>query len=1116
MSRWQRLLTASVLLVVAATIRGHAEPDGPRASDRRRLLAEFAAARDISARLRLLPVIRRVCADNELPADLRYLLALSLLRPHLTWHAARGAIEDDKGLRYEYKQLKVQGDHPWLEAHGGEVWIWDDVPQKVRDALRQQCEPLDRAGPRQRQETEPTFFWRLRDPDHAEVRRALSLLDGIDGDLAGEAGHWAAEVRRNNTVVTFEAAGGFEANHDARVVLDVRNGDTVQLRLYRVRRPEDLVWVTQRIGTDFLFRDYHLHEGGERTTIRALREQLAAKWGEGRRTRDAKVSPPEFSRTDPVWHDETRLADLPVLDHWRRAWTDEGEDEDDRYFDDDCGEFHQRLEKAYRPERRQLTSWWCDRVVRVPAAAVRQAGAYVLAAEVNGQVAYVPLIVDPLSMTLRRCRDGVFVLASDADGRHPIDGASVHAVGLVGKPVTDAEGAAFARVFASGSRALVIHKDGRFAFGGFGRVFNGVYHSFVDDRRWHWRHHRIQWADEEGPSLKVYADRHVVAALTDRPTYRPGQTVQFKLIVRKLAPSATDGRPQSFRAEDFDVAARLTLPAAATEVPYELLDPRGRVVATGRVTLNDYGTAAGQAELNAEAPAGAYTLRVRVGGAERLVPEVFAVRSYRRPHFELEVRGVPAKARAGTTIRVEAAARYYFGKPVAAGRLRVELIHAEERKPRQHLDAILDDAGKAVVKLELPQAIDGGDYFLVCEGTDESGRTVSRALAVAIAGARPAAGGLAALPRFVPLKDRREIATRARKLLIEQWRTDRDGKESKREATFAVRDGRAVIEWPGPGWYTVRAGEETTEVFVHGGTERPWDTAPWSHDTARRERHWVDLSDYAGEEDGDWRGRDLTMDPLMALFDRQQVRADGKLAVLVYVPCKRARLLFTAEGRTVLDYFTTWTGDEPGFYHVVEIPIKRRYLPNFYLQGAILSEEGAEAVGRVWYRGRELKKRLVEKEDRGEDPRWCRVDVVDSDAATGGESLKVEVRPDRDEQRPGKEVGVRLAVTDLQGRPKEAEICFSAVDESVFVFGEDRASYLARMFSDPHPPQRYLRKSWRCGRGDRWSATKQREWEERMVEELQKAISMDAKSGEGKLADLLKQSAEPRTPAPEA
>ena len=154
-------------------------------------------------------------------------------------------------------------------------------------------------------------------------------------------------------------------------------------------------------------------------------------------------------------------------DEWD-PWEEWHEDSDAHYFDDACIRHRKRLLKVYRPERDQLSSWQCDRIVEVPGKAMNEAGTYLLVAEANGQTAYAPLLVDPLSLTLRRCRDGVFTLVSDNEGEKPIAGAGIYGKHMLGEAVTDAEGAAFARLFAAGERAIVAHKDGRFAIGGFG------------------------------------------------------------------------------------------------------------------------------------------------------------------------------------------------------------------------------------------------------------------------------------------------------------------------------------------------------------------------------------------------------------------------------------------------------------------------------------------------------------------------------------------------------------------------------------------------------------------------------------------------------------------------
>src|SRR5262249_18001383 len=148
----------------------------------------------------------------------------------------------------------------------------------------------------------------------------------------------------------------------------------------------------------------------------------------------------------------------------------------------------------------------------VPGAALKEAGAYVLQVEANGQSCYLPLLVDPPAVTLRRCRDGLFVLADEV-GNKPLEGASVHARQMVGEAITDREGVTFARVFARGDRALVVQHRDRFAVGGFGRVFEGIYVSPLEGRRaWDYLDRKHGEAKEaRSGEGHLYADRHVLA-----------------------------------------------------------------------------------------------------------------------------------------------------------------------------------------------------------------------------------------------------------------------------------------------------------------------------------------------------------------------------------------------------------------------------------------------------------------------------------------------------------------------------------------------------------------------------------------------------------------------------
>jgi alpha-2-macroglobulin len=1052
--------------------------------DRRSLLDEFRGAFDQAAKLELLPQLTRVYSDDELPSEARYLLALQLLRPHLTWHAPYLPPPDDRDRRElaRVKHLRARDD-PWQEALGGDAWLAQDVPDRVREQHRQalarwrQVDRDRRDRPAEVLRAGP-FFWRLRDARHADVARARRLLQRVEGELQRRAQQWLAEIRRNNTVLTFDVPGGGQAGAAFPLLMDVRNADEVRFKLYRVGRPEELLPVLHRIGEDFTYRDYGLQQFPDEVK-RALREERSKRALDiFRRAERAVAVPPRFGPKQLVRHWEARVADLKVLGwarNWGRAWASWWDDreEDGWYFGDETEHFGPRLDKAYRPDVGQPSSWQCDRVVEVPGQALAQPGAYVLLAEANGQTASVPIVIDPLSLTLRRCRDGVFALVSDADGLKPLAGAQILGEGMHGKAVTDAEGAAFARLFAAGERAVVAHHQGRFAVGGFGRVFDGIYVSPWDPESWHGadrlvRARRLREARDEG--VKVYADRHVLAAYTDRPTYRPGQEVQFKLIVRRLVPEKVpaDGKPPAFRAEDFDAPLKFALPDRKKRLPYDVLDPQGRVVHSGTQPLSEFGTAAGKFTLNEETALGAYSLRVRVAGRNRVVPEVLAVKFYRRPGFEVELAGVPGKLTEPRDLPLDVTGRYYFGKPVSGGTVRARLVRGDRWRSVAVAEGALNEKGAARLLLRLPPHLDPGSYQAVCAVTDDSGRTVTRSAALEVVSpSAPAGPGLASVPRFVAAGEEFTVGTTADSVTVERER-DR--------TIFLAQNGLARIRLAHPGWYRLRAAGQQADLFVYGGDKHPVDLKR-EEPKAEKERRapewdWVNLSDYQRQEHGGLSRCENPRQHLLALLDRQQVPVGDRLRVLVHAPQEGSRLLFTVEGRTVLDYVVVGTAKGKGPYHVVEIPIKQRYFPRFYLQGRVLAAEGQAEPTRP-REGRNLRERYKwGDEDEGVDPPWCRVDVRDPSHKPGEERLNVRVEPDRREYRPGEQVKVRLKVTDKHGQPQSAEVSLGGVDESVYTFGEDRLGALAQFFATPAEPRRFLPKAWRSSLGSKWRRPK--------------------------------------------
>ena len=1072
-------------------------------SDVRTLLQDFGAA-ELPARLELLPSIAKVYRDDALPDDVRYLLALHTLRPHLRWHAPYFIPRTSDRVQYEIsKSIEREGRESWRweGTLGDEEWMHADIPASVRDGLaklvaQRQLEET-KAGVKEQTKMPglSAYFWRIADPQHADVVRAMRLLEGIHKDELGrKARRWLEEVKRNNTVITGDVPGAYTAGRDAPVVLDVRNADRLSFQLYRVRKPEELLWVLDRIGSDFVFHDHGL----QYPELAGMPHDLKAgkEGAESRRTEDLAIAVrmPEVFQQAPLRQWQGSVGDLKRLKGTRSRYDwirddESGRGEDGEYFEDACRTIEARLERRYWPRHDEPSSWQCGLIAEVPGAALKEAGAYVLRVEANGQSSYLPLLVDPPAVTLRRCRDGVFVMAADENGKQPLTGATVHARKMVGEAVTDNEGVAFARVFARGDRAIVVQHKDRFVVGGFGRVFEGIYRSPFERHGSRDYLRRAEAKEGHSGDGHLYSDRHVIAVYTDRPTYRPEQDVQFKLIVRLLGKSKLAGtEPRSFRAEEFEQTEKLELPPPGTQLHYIALNPRGQAVGEGDLTLNDFGTAAGMVKLNKEVATGIYSLRIDLVGLKRIVPDVFVVRYYRRPNAKLAVQGVPEKLDKVADLNLEVSGRYYSGQPVAEGKIEIELFVPGNRHALAEVYGKLDASGKARLHLALPKDMPPGAYVVQCHLRDESDQTVTQTLPLKLQGSSTVAGKSVfdGLPHFVPV-DQPLVLSTATGVKVGQVQLVEKEKVVNEE--FPSRDGKVEIRWPAPGWWTLTAGKEQRDIFVYGGKAVPhatesaryhaWveretarETAEdWTPPFSLRDSRFVDLTEYQREEDyfRSYHTARARSGNLLALFEHQQGTLGDKLRLLIYTPSEEARVLLTFEGRTLLDYVVLRVKSRTTRYHVIEIPLRERHLPNFYLQGRILWIKPAspDLEKPAWESIRYLQKMQDLASVDGEDPRWCRIDVQDRKRPVTSEQLKVAIKTEKSEYVPGSTVTVELAVTNQKGKPVEAECSLGAVDESVYAFGDDRLGSLSSLFSNPHPAQRYYRKAWRASTGFR-------------------------------------------------
>ena len=170
------------------------------------------------------------------------------------------------------------------------------------------------------------------------------------------------------------------------------------------------------------------------------------------------------------------------------------------------------------------------------------------------------------------------------------------------------------------------------------------------------------WSDGITPwqfdlPVEYYDNPYAAYVFTDRPIYRPGQTVYFKGILRR------------------DDDAHYDLPPEGAEVLVEIWDPQGTQVFEEELSVSAMGTLDSKFDLAEEAALGVYAIRMAYD--EREFGTSFQVAEYRKPEFQVEVEADRPEYVQGDKINVTAQATYFFGGPVADAQVRYTVLAAD-------------------------------------------------------------------------------------------------------------------------------------------------------------------------------------------------------------------------------------------------------------------------------------------------------------------------------------------------------------------------------------------------------------------------------------------------------
>lgn len=155
-----------------------------------------------------------------------------------------------------------------------------------------------------------------------------------------------------------------------------------------------------------------------------------------------------------------------------------------------------------------------------------------------------------------------------------------------------------------------------------------------------------------------------VYSITDRPVYRPGHDVKYRLWVRQPRFHQDDAQ---FANSDFLLQIR---------------NPRGDVIREEQVTTDRWGGIDGTWSAAHDSMLGSYGLVVcRIDAQKTVLGQgSFRVEEYRKPEFQVTVEAPDTPVKLGERIQAKIRADYYFGAPVAEAKIHYKV----ERTKRDH------------------------------------------------------------------------------------------------------------------------------------------------------------------------------------------------------------------------------------------------------------------------------------------------------------------------------------------------------------------------------------------------------------------------------------------------
>jgi uncharacterized protein YfaS (alpha-2-macroglobulin family) len=528
---------------------------------------------------------------------------------------------------------------------------------------------------------------------------------------------------------------------------------------------------------------------------------------------------------------------------------------------------------------------------------------------------------------------------------------------------------------------------------------------------------------------------YVGQVYTDRPIYRPGETVYYKGIVR------------------LDDDAAYAVPMSAENLDFVLRDPQGAELRRETLQLNAFGSFAGSFELPSGALIGDYSLTVERQGTEPyyafriIAANSFAAAEFRKPEFQVEVTPGSPRYVSGETARATVDASFFFGGAVAGAPVEWTVLAsplffrppgyegysfsdydywyartAVSQSPTRARGTGVTDAG-GQAEFTFPAALLGNEgaqaFQVIAVVTDQNAQAIADAVSVEVHPGSYYAG----------IRTRSYMAEAGEQVLIDLVKVETSG--------TAVAAPGGVLNVYERKWITTKemtpegarryrsepqdtlleaiplpagSGPELTVSFTPPASGTYRLVSEMADERGRVARAATYVWVWGGESYAPWRVSND--DTLELVADKTSYEVGETARILVPAPFQGAVGLITIERGKIISRETRAFASNA---ETISVPIVDRHVPNAY-------------VSVVLYRPPTADDPV---------PRY-KVGYVKLTVSTASRVLHVDIRPDREQAKPGDLVTYDIRVTDEAGHGVRAELSAAVVDKAVLSLADDR------------------------------------------------------------------------------